>query len=313
MSQVRVALFGAGAMGSNHARVIAESKHAKLSCIVDPYEPFGTALAERFGTRWVADASQLPEVDAIVVATATEAHFAAAHDFVASGVHALIEKPLTSSLAESSVLVNASRAADSVLMCGLLERFNPAVLTAERFIHEPRHVVAIRHSPFTPRIKTHVAWDLMIHDVDLAIRVFGSEPVSARSVSMNVASDNGVADVSDAILQFAGGPIASISSSRASQRKIRSVSISQAEKLIEVDLLRRNVTLFHNVQESDADDGRGYRQAAVIEIPELTSSVEPLTAQFDHFAKLISGEADRAAERDSILAPHRALEALLAP
>ena len=40
-------------------------------------------------------------------------------------------------------------------------------------LEAPRYVRAERHSPYAPRIKTGVAWDLLVHDVDLVVRAFG--------------------------------------------------------------------------------------------------------------------------------------------
>ena len=55
---------------------------------------------------------------------------------------------------------------DVPLLCGLLERFNPAIMTAMSVVERPRHVTAVRHSPYVARIGTGVSSDLMIHDVD---------------------------------------------------------------------------------------------------------------------------------------------------
>ena len=44
-------------------------------------------------------------------------------------------------------------------MCGLLERFNPAVRTAREFAGDVWQVNGIRHSPFVSRIPTGVATD----------------------------------------------------------------------------------------------------------------------------------------------------------
>ena len=74
--------------------------------------------------------------------------------------------------------------------------------------------------------------------------------------------------------------------------------------MIEVDLLRRDVTIYRHVSESSVDGGaRGYRQQTVIEIPELLTSREPLVAQFDAFLDLVEGRRDAAQERAGIWPP----------
>lgn len=114
-------------------------------------------------------------------------------------------------------------------------------------------------------------------------------------------------------MEFANGALAHVSASRIGQRKVRTLSIHEVDRLIEVDLLRRDVTVYHHVSDQPANiDGRGYKQQTVIEIPELLTSQEPLAAQLDQFVRLISGDADADAERRSILPSHEVVAQLKA-
>ncbi len=306
-AETKFAIVGAGVMGTNHARVISNSPNASVQVVVDLFEASGRRLADQHGAQWVKSAAEIPEGLAVVVASATESHFEIAESLIKSGHPVLIEKPLTASLEETKELLRLSEEHNTVLMCGLLERFNPAILTAKNLIREPHHINAVRHSPFTPRIKTHVAWDLMIHDMDLVIGMFGSAPESVFSASANRQSENGVADVTESVLSFGRNRIASVSASRTGHRKIRMFSVCEDDRLFEIDLLRRNVTVYHNVQESPLGDGLGYKQESIIEIPELISSTEPLTAQLQHFLHLLEDSQLASIERESILPAHNAI------
>ena len=310
----RIILVGAGMMGSNHARVIAQSDAAELVAVVDPYEVSGRALADRMGSRWLPELPDLEGVDGVVVAAATEAHVPIATAVLEQDTGLLIEKPVAADFGATRAIVDLATARSIPLMCGLLERFNPAILTALDMLHEPVHVSATRHSPYAPRIRTGVGWDLLVHDVDLAIRVIGSEPTSVDSHLgfFHGASAPGAEDVGEAILGFDGGQVAQISASRVGQRKIRTLSINETDRLIEVDLLRRDVTVYRHISENAVDEGRGYRQQTVIEIPELVTSKEPLTAQFDTFLGYLGGRGDADGERRSILPPHRVVDDVIA-
>jgi predicted dehydrogenase len=295
-------------MGSLHARVVQSSPRAELAVVVEPREDVGRAVAERFGTRWAPDLSGLAGVDAVVVAAATSAHRAIALDVLASGLPLLVEKPMADSLADSEEIVAAAAAAGLPLMCGLLERFNGAVLTAGRLTRDPVHVSAVRHSPYAPRVPTGVAWDLLVHDVDIALRLLGDEPCSVDSQFgyFHPRSQLGAEDMAEVQLTFPRGRLASLSASRIGQRKIRSLTITEVDRAIEVDLLRQAVTIYRHVDaEAATDDGLGYRQQTVIEIPMVASLGEPLAAQLSHFVDLITGSADADAERETILPPHR--------
>ncbi|MCU1635017.1 MAG: gfo/Idh/MocA family oxidoreductase [Cryobacterium sp.] len=309
----RLALVGAGNMGSHHARVIAQSPRAELAYLIDTREDVGREVADRYGATWVPELPDLHDVDAVVVAAATEAHYELAMKVLGQDRPLLIEKPVADSLLRTQEILDEAEARDLPLMCGLLERYNPAVMTARALLEQPMHVVATRHSPYAPRIKTGVAWDLLVHDIDLAINIIGSSPtaVDARLGFFHPDSAPTAEDVAETVLEFQNGAIAQVSASRVGQRKIRQLSIYELDRLVEVDLLRRDVVIYRHVSENSVDDGRGYRQQTVIEIPEITSSQEPLTTQFGRFLDVIDGVVDAAAERATIAPSHAVIDQVI--
>jgi predicted dehydrogenase len=303
-----IAVVGAGSMGALHARVVQTSSRAELAVVVEPRECVGRAVAQRYGARWAPDLSGLDGVHAVVVAAATSAHHPIALDVIDAGLPLLVEKPVADSLARSEEVVTAAAAAGLPVMCGLLERFNSAVVTAARLTRDPVYVSALRHSPYAPRIPTGVAWDLLVHDVDIAVRLLGAEPASldARFGYFHPSSLAGAEDLAEVQLAFPGGQLASLSASRIGQRKIRALTITEVDRAIEVDLLRQTVTIYRHVDsEAASDDGLGYRQQTVIEIPAIAPLGEPLAAQLSHFVDLVEGAADADAEREAILPAHR--------
>lgn len=310
----RIALVGAGNMGSHHARVISQSDRADLAVLIDPREAVGREVAERFGATWAPELPDLAEIDAVVVAAATEAHHQLAMAVLGQDTPLLIEKPVADSLLKTEEILSLAERRDLPLMCGLLERYNPAVMTARAIIENPVHVQASRHSPYAPRIKTGVAWDLLVHDVDLAITVVGSAPtrVDASLGFFHPDSNPDAEDVAEATLGFESGTIAHVSASRVGQHKIRSLSIHELDRLVEVDLLRRGVTVYRHVSEASVGDGPSYRQQTIIEIPEILSAQEPLNAQLSRFLDVIDGNVDAATERASILPSHQVIDHVIA-
>ena len=303
-----IAVVGAGAMGTLHARVVQSSLRADLAVVVEPDEQTGRTVAERFGARWAPDLSGLAGVDAVIVAAPTSAHHPIALEVIAAGLPLLVEKPLADSVADSEEIVAVAAAAGLPLMCGLLERYNSAVVTAAGLTRDPVHVSAVRHSPYTPRIPTGVAWDLLVHDVDLALRLLGDEPASlnARFGYFHPSSLTGAEDLAEVQLAFPDGQLATLSASRIGQRKVRSLTITEVDRAIEVDLLRQTVTIYRHVAaEAASDDGLGYRQQTIIEIPAIVSLGEPLAVQLSRFLDLLEGSADAHAEREAILPAHR--------
>lgn len=309
---LRVALIGAGTMGSLHARVVSGHDRTTLVRVIDPDPVAGQAVADRFGTRWAADLDGLADVDAVIVAAATQYHHTLGGQVLEAGLPLLMEKPLADSLSHSEDLVARSAAFGTPLMCGLLERYNPGIVTTMQLLHEPLHITAQRHSPYVARIRTGVASDLLIHDIDIVVRMMKGEPVKVQGSLgyLHPESEPTSEDVAEATMTFESGAVANVSASRMSQRKVRGFVVNELDRLIEVDMLRNAVTIYRHVLGENTADGQSYKQQTIIEIPQLVTNREPLAAQLDRFVAIVTGEGDADEERDSILPAHRVVEAV---
>ena len=193
------------------------------------------------------------------------------------------------------------------MTCGLLERFNAALCTALEIVEQPVLVTTVRHSHHLSRITTGVSYDLLIHDVDLVLRMAGGLPSSLTGhfgyVHPN--SPPGAEDIAEATLRFDGGMLATLSVNRISQRKVRTVVVNDLHRLIEVDLVRQDVTVYRHIEGEWLDgEGGGVRQQTVIDIPVVRNIREPLAGQLDHFIALASGQLDAGAELATLRAPH---------
>ncbi|GLZ79099.1 oxidoreductase [Actinorhabdospora filicis] len=314
MAAPRIALIGAGSMGSLHARVISQSERAELALVVDPVQQTGEAITGRFGGTWAPSLDDVSGIDAVVIAAPTSLHYKLAAPVLEAGLPLLVEKPVTSTYEESAELVDVAAKNRIPLMCGFVERFNPAIVTVAAMVEDPVHLAAVRHGPYAPRIRTGVAWDLLIHDVDACLRLVGGEAagITGGTGRFHPSSLPDAEDVADAVVTFANGSVATCSASRLGHRKVRTLSITERQRVIEIDLLRRDVTIYRHVSNDlQMESGLGYRQQTIIEIPELVTNVEPLVAQLNRFLGLLDGTVDIDEERESILAPHKLVAQML--
>lgn len=312
-ARIRIGLIGAGSMGANHARVVHQSDLHELSWISDPKMEYAERLAARTNGAPLVE-PELASVDAVIIAAPTEFHRDLAEEVLQAGLPLLLEKPISNNIEETRNVIKRSEELDVPLMCGLLERFNPAVRTALEITSEPLHATATRHSPYVERIRTGVASDLLIHDVDLIIRLFDELPDRIGSVFSfsHPKSDFGSEDVASVVLGTPSGRTAEISASRLSQRKVRTMSIVEVDRLIEIDLLRQDITIHRHIASDVAEvDGLGYRQQSVIEVPIVRFPGEPLALQLEHFTRLIDGKVDADAERESITLPHEVVHGVV--
>lgn len=314
-AELNLCLIGVGSMGRNHARVIAQHPKTRLAAVIDPDEQTGRTVAQQYGATWGATLENPNAYDAIVIATPTEYHFEVASQVIGSSVPLLVEKPLCPSYEQTRTLVDQAEEQDVPLMCGLLERFNPAFMVARNMIESPQWVRAERHSPYASRIKTGVGWDLLVHDVDLVIQLFDNQtPEKITSMVGNYHPESlpEAEDVVECSLRFDAGQVATVSASRISQRKVRTMRVQELDRLVEIDLIQRSVTSYrHRAFEEIFDHGVGFRQHTEIEVPEVFGN-EPLVTQLSHFVTLIEGEADAARERAGMLPAHHIVEDVLA-
>jgi predicted dehydrogenase len=306
LKRLNLALIGAGQMGSNHARVIAESDQAEIGVVIDTDLDRAERLAARYGGQASSSLGAAANMDAAIVASSTEAHPPIATALIDAQVPLLIEKPLAIDLSDVEMIVKASERQHVPLLCGFVERFNPAVGTGLALLDEPPlHIVTTRHSPPAPRINTSVVIDLLIHDVDLVVRAAGGlTPTTISSASF---CPNGQAwpEITDCLLQFASGTIGGLSANRMGQRKVRQMTMLSTTQLVEVDLLRQDVTVYRNVGQELIDQGvLAYRSDTIVDIPYVRHAGEPLALQLKHFVGLVLGDVDPDAERSSLLTPH---------
>ncbi len=307
LCQLRVALIGAGAMGSLHARVVAQSEDAELVCVVDPDRDSGEALAERWRSKWVPELDAFRGIDGVIVASPTSSHAEWASRAIDADTPVLVEKPISENLLLTDALLAQASARAVPMTCGFLERFNAALCTALEIVEEPVFVMTARHSHHVPRIPTGVSYDLLIHDADLVLRMAGRMPdsLSAHFGFVHPDSPLGAEDIAEATLRFNGGMLATLSVNRIAQRKVRTLVVNELQRMVEVDLVRQDVTVYRHIEGEWLDGpGGGVRQQTVIDIPVVQNMREPLAGQLGHFIALATGQLDAGEELATLRAPH---------
>lgn len=284
---VKLAIVGAGMMGSRHARIARAIPAAEVTIVADRDECRGRQLAEHVGAAYMPSVNGLPgAVDAAIVAVPTESHAEIGTMLLENGLDVLMEKPIAATVEEAKSLVAAAEAHDRILMAGHVERFNPAVVELARHLSGLIHIDVRRVGPHTPRILTGVALDLMIHDIDVVSWLAGSQPEVIAAVMRRVRSDT--EDIAVCFLAFSTGVSAVLTASRASQSKQRQIELIQRDNVVIADLIRQQVAV-HHVEQAEFVDNSGsmYRQSGVIEIPYLENRGEPVFLEQRHFVECV--------------------------
>ncbi|HZG38548.1 MAG TPA: Gfo/Idh/MocA family oxidoreductase [Nodosilinea sp.] len=290
---IRVGVIGVGNMGQHHTRVLSRFKDVELVGVSDVNVERGLDTAGKYRIRFFEDYQELlKHVDAVCVAVPTRLHHTVGMACLQAGVHILIEKPIAASIAEAESLVNAAAATNCILQVGHIERFNPAFQELHKVLktEELLALEARRMSPYSQRANdVSVVLDLMIHDIDLLLELAGST-VATLTASGSRASNSGYLDYVTATLGFSNGIVATLTSSKVTHRKIRSITAHCKNSLTDADFLNNEI-LIHRQTTADCSTDYGqvlYRQDGLIE-KVYTSNIEPLHAELEHFINCVRG------------------------
>ena len=290
---VRLGVIGVGNMGQHHTRVLSRFKDVELVGISDVNVERGLDTAGKYRVRFFEDYQDLlSHIDAVCIAVPTRLHHSVGTTCLQAGVHVLIEKPIAASIAEAESLVNAAAAANCILQVGHIERFNPAFQELHKVLNteELLALEARRMSPYSQRANdVAVVLDLMIHDIDLLLELSGSG-VSTLTASGGRVAASGYLDYVTATLGFSNGIVATLTASKVTHRKIRTIAAHCKNSLTEADFLNNEI-LIHRQTTADCSSDYGqvlYRQDGLIE-KVYTSNIEPLHAELEHFINCVRG------------------------
>jgi predicted dehydrogenase len=227
-SKLKVAVLGVGSLGKEHARIYAELAalgEVEFAGVFDVSSGQAQKIAEKYGVpafASFADAVQACEAASIV--TPTQTHFELAKHVLASGKHALVEKPMTANAAEAAELVLLAQERKVALQVGHVERFNPVLKYLEQTATDPRFIETHRLSPYPARsTDIGVVLDLMIHDLDVVLSFVRSPVASVDAVGIPVLSAS--EDIANARLRFANGCVANLTVSRISPERMRKIRV----------------------------------------------------------------------------------------
>jgi len=272
--RLRAAVVGVGYLGRFHAEKYAAHAGAELVAVVDVAPARARAVAAALGVEAVTDhRALLGRIDCASVAVPTQLHHAVAGDLLEAGVDVLVEKPLTTTVAEGKALVELAVRRERVLQVGHLERFNPAIRALDGVLREPRFIECHRLAPFSERgTDVDVVLDLMIHDLDVILSMMPSALRSVEAVGVPVLTTS--VDIANARLRFANGGIANVTASRVSLKRERKLRIFQPDAYLSVDYGERRVLICRREPGPDGQPALSLEEREVPEADALGSEID---------------------------------------
>lgn len=297
MPNLRAGLIGLGMMGRNHARVLASLDGVDLVAIADPTG--GVPGAAPPGVEVVAAVDDLLDrgIDYAMVSTPTQYHLDTALRLAQAGVHALIEKPLTTDVASARTIADAFDAARLVGAVGHIERYNPALQQARARIARGDlgpiyQITTRRQGPFPGRIAdVGVILDLATHDIDLTAWV-AQQPYTSVAARTAHRSGRPHEDLVSITGQLADGTVTNHLVNWLSPMKERVTVVTGEKGALVADTLTADLTFFENglvpTQWSEVARFRGVTEGDMTRF--AFPKPEPLRVEHENFRDAVLGK-----------------------
>ncbi|MEI0531605.1 Gfo/Idh/MocA family oxidoreductase [Brachyspira pilosicoli] len=295
MDKVNISLIGVGRMGQFHLNVINQIESINLTGIYDADENHLNEVSNKYNINKFNSLDEaIDNSEAVIIASPTKFHFEIAKKALEKSRHVLVEKPMTETYLQAKELQEIVNKKNLILQVGHVERFNGAVQELHHIIEKPYLIEARRLAPFTPRITdVGVVFDIMIHDLDIVTSLVKKPVIRFSASGKRVRTNN--EDIASALLEFEDETIATVSASRITQEKIRTLAISTEDAYFILDYATQDITI-HRQASSESkiktSIGINYTQESIIERVFIHRD-NPLKLEDEHFANCILGKDKR--------------------
>ena len=237
----KVVLVGLGHWGPNYVSAISAIDSMELVAgvdldqgRVDGFDSLGLGVVTGQNLGEVVRESG---ATAAIVATPAKTHFQVASQLMSSGLHVLVEKPLGMTIDETSGLLNIANEKKVTLYTGLNYMTHPCVQAIAEINGNGTdldHMQSERYNYGPRRSDVGLIYDLLPHDISMAMAVFQSEPERVRALGLDRQETSGTVAVE---VVFKNGSTFICNLSWKHPEKIRNVSFSGSESMVFFDEL----------------------------------------------------------------------------
>lgn len=250
---LKIGLFGAGHLGKFHLNNWIQMENITIIGFFDPNDAIAKEVTEKYDLKRYENAAELMDlVDAVDIAAPTNFHFELCQAAVRKGKHVFVEKPLANTMEEARELIKLVEESKVKFQVGHVERFNPAFLAACNLDLNPMFIEVHRLAQFNPRgTEVSVILDLMIHDIDIILKLVKSDVRNIYASGIAVMTDT--PDIASVRIEFNNGCVANLTSSRISMKKMRKMRLFQKDAYIGIDFLDKKTEVIRLEQENEPE------------------------------------------------------------
>ena len=237
---IRVGLIGYGYWGPNLLRNFAMSPQFQVTALAERKPEARQRVARAYpSVQLFAEAGELlagADVDAVVIATPLETHFALSREALVRGKHVLVEKPISASAAEAEELIALAERMDRVLMVDHTFLFTGAVrairdISASGALGKICYFDSMRVNLGLFQPDVNCLWDLAPHDLSVIDYILQDDIVAVEASGYCHVNQN-MPDMVYLTLHYANNVIAHFNLSWMSPVKVRRFAIGGTRQML---------------------------------------------------------------------------------
>ena len=248
---MKIIQIGTGGWGKNHARILSEL--GVLVAICDTNIEKSKEYGEKYSVNYYDSLEKVlesEEFDGAFVVTPTSTHVEIVKKLLEAKKHVFVEKPMTYKSSDGEKLAKLAEKNKVMLMCGYIERFNPAVDIVKKIVNEKKFGDLVmlefhRENRIPPHIKdVGIIYDTSVHDIDTANWLFNDMPqvVFARAGTIKHEYE----DFASIMLGYKNNKVAIISSNWITPKKVRKFTAVCTEAIISSDFITQEIIIEKN-------------------------------------------------------------------
>jgi predicted dehydrogenase len=237
---INIGIIGYGYWGVNLLRNFYHLENCNVVCVADEREERLHLVRKNYSNiTCVNNADELinnTNIDAVIIATNVFSHYQLAKKALQNGKHVLVEKPMTSSVAQAEELIEMAAKNNLQIMVDHTFLYTGAVqkmkeLIDNNVIGKLNYIDSTRINLGLLQSDVNVLWDLAPHDVSILTYLNNSKPYSVNATGISH-TKNGIENIAYLTVNYTNNFIAHCSFSWSSPVKLRTFLVGGDKKMI---------------------------------------------------------------------------------
>ena len=228
-------------MGVNHLNNLLNIKNISLINIYDKIKR--KELANKYNTKFSENIKEvINNSDATIIATPTTSHFKYFLECSKKIKNIFIEKPLVTDIKQFKKILQITKKKKINLKVGYIERYNPTVQLIKKILKKNKilNLDFIRTNNRQNKIKdTNIIFDIMTHDIDLALYLSGD----VKKITSSGLKNRNKIKFAISTLEHKNKCITRILSNSECAKRIRTLNITTEKNYISANLLTREIII----------------------------------------------------------------------